>query len=306
MKLPDNFPTEEELLNIIMHTATTAWNNELYEQDIQSWLKNFVGEVYNIDQERLLGLWLLSHFTYYNKEEVTHLCKVLFGDLLHHVIRDKTLNNAEISSEVEKFFSESNIISPGSTSDSGGFIAYFFRQENDLPMKLFNFSVHNVDDKIKNLLIIDDVTLTANMNGQASAFFKKAREIHPTKNFILLTLVANEEAIKFLKEKFDVQVISAIILDKRDKCFSEHSDLFSSFPQLIPVAEKFARHYGKKTHPGMEIGYMDGQYTFGFFYNTPDNTLPIFWGKTNNWVPVLKRYHKNYHTSNYLRNERFI
>jgi len=306
MNLPDNFPTEEELLNIIMHTATTAWNNELYEKDIESWLKNFTGDVYPIDIERLLALWLLTHFTYYNKSEVTHLCKVLFNDLIHHIVKDKGLISSKIKETIDDFFAESNIISPGSTSDSGGFIAYFFRQENDLPTKLFNFSVENIGDQVKNLLIIDDVTLTANHFGQASTFFTKARKLHPKKNFLMLTLVANAEAITFLKEKFDVQVISAITLDKRDKCFSEDSDIFSSFPDLRSQTKKFAEHYGAKTQPLSKLGYMDGQYTFGFFYNTPDNTLPIFWGKTNNWVPVLKRYHKNYYKSNYLINERFI
>jgi len=306
MKLPNDFPTEEELLNIIMHTATTAWNNDLFEKDIESWLGNFKGEVYGLQEERLLGLWLLSHFTYYNKNEVHHLCKVLFADLTHYIVQNDTTSETDLTKIVNDFFAKSNIISPGKTSDSGGFIAYIFRQENGLPMKLFNFSLDNVNDATANLLVIDDVTLTAKVGGQAHTFFKDARKIHPKKNFILLTLIANSDVIEFLKKEFDVLVISAIILDKRDKCFDSTSDLFSSFPVLIPIAEKFARHYGKKTHPEMEIGYEDGQYTFGFFYNTPDNTLPIFWGQKNSWVPVLKRYHKNYLNSNYLRNERFV
>ncbi|MDR2409621.1 MAG: hypothetical protein LBE13_16135, partial [Bacteroidales bacterium] len=54
------------------------------------------------------------------------------------------------------------------------------------------------------------------------------------------------------------------------------------------------------------LGYKDGEYAFGFYYNTPDNSLPIFWGQKNGWLPILKRYHKNYRIKKYLHNERFI
>ena len=41
------------------------------------------------------------------------------------------------------------------------------------------------------------------------------------------------------------------------------------------------------------LGFADGQYLFGLSYNTPDNTLPIFWGKAEGWQPLFTRYHKN-------------
>jgi hypothetical protein len=82
----ESFPSEEELLNIIRHTSATVWDNELVEKDIESWLTNFKGEVFDLKYERLLALWLLCHFTYYNKEEVKHLCRVLYRDLIHLIV----------------------------------------------------------------------------------------------------------------------------------------------------------------------------------------------------------------------------
>ncbi len=300
----EGFPSEEELMNIIMHTSSTAWENTLVEKDIENWLQNFQGDVLDSKRERLLALWLLSHFTYYNQEEVTHLCKVIYRDLIH-LIANKNVG-MDYKAVVEDFFSKSNIISPEETSGSGGFIAYFFRHENHLPMTLFNFSLDNIADSTENLLIIDDVTLTAGIGGQIYAFFEKAKKTYPTKNLYLLSLVSSAESLKTLNNDFGVEIVSAIKLDERDKCFNTKSDIFCSYPNLIETAKSFAEHYGKKIGITDPLGYKNGEYTFGFFYNTPDNALPIFWARVNGWTPILRRYHKNYSNKNYLGNERFI
>jgi len=312
-KLFENFPTEDDLQNIIRQASSTSIGSEFSAKDIDSWLDNFKGEVLELKYERLLALWLLSHFTYYNKEEVDHLCKVLYADLIHSIISDIDLSVTSIEETVNLFFSKTNIISAERTSGSGGFIAYLFRQANELPIgELFNFSLENISDTIENIIVIDDVTLSIGEASQKYKFWEKARKLYQSKNFYLLTLIATESSIQDLYDTFNVKVISPVILDNRDKCFSEESDTFSSFPSLIEQAKNVATFYGEKigitdiagnNHP---LGYNDGQYAFGFYYNIPDNTLPIFWGQKNGWLPILRRYHKNYKTKNYLHNERFI
>lgn len=37
-----------------------------------------------------------------------------------------------------------------------------------------------------------------------------------------------------------------------------------------------------------------------FFYNTPSNTLPIFWSFEDNWVPIFQRY-DSYNRPNEVR-----
>lgn len=313
-KLFDSFPREEELIDIIRHTSTTVWESELVGKDIESWLSNFKGEVCELQFERLLALWLLSHFTFYNKHEVPHLCKVIYRDLIHKVVSGADTTKVKAEDVVKDFFEKSNIISSEKTSGSGGFIAYFFRHENHLPMTLFNFSLENISDKTENIIVIDDVTLSEGPAGQMHDFWEASRAKYQKKNFYLLTLMASEASYKYLKSKFGIEIITAIRLDNRDKCFHDESDVFSSFSdptikkELISLTKMFAEHYGRKIniphlHP---LGYADGQFTFGFYYNTPDNTLPIFWGQINGWIPILRRYHKNYKTQTYLHHERFI
>lgn len=313
-KLFGYFPSEEDLMNIIMNTSKTVWERELVEKDIENWLTNFKGEVYDAKYEKLLALWLLSHFTYYNQTEVVHLCKIIYRDLIHKVVGKSDLTKVTIDKSVDDFFYSANIISPEKTSGSGGFIAYFFRHENHLPMTLFNFSLENINPAIENIIVIDDVTLTEGSAGQMYKFWQQATTKFKGKKFYLLTLIASESSYNYLTSTFGIEIVSAIKLDNRDKCFSSESDTFSSFRELpehtdiIKLAESVAVHYGKKINiPNVKpLGYEDGQYTFGFFYNTPDNALPIFWGQINGWIPILRRYHKNYKDQKYLHEERFV
>ncbi len=314
-KLFDSFLSEEELIDIIRHTSTTVWgDSKLVKKDIESWLSNFKGETCEIKYERLLALRLLSHFTFYNKLEVQHLCTVIYRDLIHSIVKNVDVNKVMTEEVIKEFFQKSNIISSEETSGSGGFIAYFFRQQNHLPMTLFNFSLKNIHDSIENIIVIDDVTLSEGKASQMYKFWEEAKAKFSNKNFYLLTLMASEASYEFLTSSFQIEVISAIRLDNRDKCFHEESDVFSyiSDPtikqELIAFAKKFAEHYGSKINiPNIKpLGYNDGQFTFGFFYNTPDNTLPIFWGQINGWIPILRRYHKNYQNQNYLHHEKFV
>jgi hypothetical protein len=172
-------------------------------------------------------------------------------------------------------------------------------------MNLFNYSAENVNDQIKNLITIDDVTLSGK-RGQMSRFLRKHTTRFKSKNVYLLTLLSSESATEYLKNSFNIEIVTAIQMDNRDKCFNRQSDIFSPFPTLLAPIKRFAQHYGRKIGIVDPLGYDDGQYTFGFFYNAPDNTLPIFWAQVNDWVPIVRRHHKQYRYSQFLHNERFI
>jgi len=118
-------------------------------------------------------------------------------------------------------------------------------------------------------------------------------------------LIASESSIVEFK-KIGVEVITTISLDERNKCFCSNSDIFHTYPNYIEICKKFVRHYGEKIDSKWPLGYMGGEYAFGFFYNTPDNTLPIFWRTTNGWCPIFKRYDKNYKRKEFEINDRFL
>ena len=95
-------------------------------------------------------------------------------------------------------------------------------------------------------------------------------------------------------QKNDITVISCIKLDERCRCFSNESNVFVNHPSHRDKCKVMAEAYGTKLKPDHPLGYSDGQYAFGFHYNTPDNTLPLFWSEREDWKPVMKRYDKIY------------
>jgi hypothetical protein len=290
---------------MIMDTSSTVWE-ELSGKHIADWLTNFKGEVWAKKHERLLALWLLSHFTFYSSNEVKRLCKVVYNDLIHLVLTKNASSGTPPTELVNDFFSKASIIPSEAISGSGGFIGYLFRHETGLPMNLFNYSVDNVDPQVTNLITIDDVTLSSGQDGQMARFLKRKRPLFLGKEVYLLTLVSTQSSVAYLKNTFGVNVVPAIQLDARDKCFNRQSDIFAAFPELTQPCQTFAEHYGNKIGIGHPLGFRNGQYTFGFYYNAPDNTLPIFWGQVNGWIPIIKRHHKKYKSRKFLPDERFI
>lgn len=61
------------------------------DRDIQEWLSNFKGEVFEEKLEQQLALWLLCNYTFYNQEDVRHLCKILYNTFFHQLIIDFSL-----------------------------------------------------------------------------------------------------------------------------------------------------------------------------------------------------------------------
>lgn len=298
----NRFPSQDDLIKQIMHISATVWKHELTGQDIDNWLSNFTGQVFEETEEKVIALWLLTHFVYYNQDEVRHLCRTLYKDFIHYLIEKNEIKEENVNSFISSTISNYKFHHLGKGGESGAYILYYFRQQNDLALINFPKFVNTDEELSNNLIFIDDVTLTGDETSQAYLFFNKIKI--QGKNKILLTFIASDDAISQLSG-IGVTVISAIVLGKRNKCFDSSSEVFYNHTTLLDSCRNMATHYGSKLKPLHPLGYKNGQYTFGFFYNTPDNTLPIFWSEVNNWIPIVKRYDKNY-KSKFFEYERFV
>lgn len=297
------FPSEGALKKIIMETSATVWRHELSEKQIDRWLVNYKGDVFSLEEERIVSLWLLCHFVYYNEEEVKHLCSTLLKEYLHQMLVSSGDLESSIDRQIITILSNTAFLSLGEPSESGAFILYYFRQVNGLHMSYF-LPLEQVEaSNVERIVFIDDVTLTGGVEGQAYQFFRRFQSGNKKK--FLLTFLATNEAVKEL-DTIGVHVISAITLDDRNKCFHKNSFIFHSFPEHAEACKIFVEHYGKRAKRNMPLGYENGEFTFGFFYNTPDNTLPIFWSTENGWHPIVTRYDKNYFQKKLAHDERFV
>lgn len=288
------FPSEEELFKQIMLTSDTVWHNKLTRKDIERWLNNFKGKVFNLEYERRIALFLLAHFVFYNEDEVRHLCKTLYKKFLHYMLlRTKPIGKPGISLEIDSILYSSRFYHLGKAGESGAFVLYYFRHENRIPMSYIS-DPSNLPEYVSNIVYVDDASISGE---QAKGYLEgQLKESIKDKDRILLTFISTDEAEDLLKSN-NIQVISCITLDERSKCFSNNSSMFHYYKDYYNDCEKFALEYGKKclrNHPTPinPLGFDDGQYTFGFFYNTPDNVLPIYWIESREWSPIVKRYEK--------------
>ena len=150
-----SIPSAEELRKQIMVTIDVAWRSRLENKVIERWLSNFTGEaIGDIEYERKLALWLLYNFTYINEEEVKHLCRLLFRKYIHLSIEGFEVSDKTISELLEN----STFLPLGRNSESGAYVLYMFRQENDIPVRIFG------DDKSiseeNKIVFVDDMTLS--------------------------------------------------------------------------------------------------------------------------------------------------
>jgi hypothetical protein len=302
----NNLPSEQDLKRQIMLTSAVIWKHELTEQEIENWLSNFTGEVFSKSEERKYALWLLANFVYYNNDEVIHLCKTLYRDFIHRILAEKKRNKQEISNSIREILNTSRFYYAGRPGESGAFVLYFFRHANNLPIGNFIYHPDNLPSEVSTIVFLDDVTLSSGLGNQAAGYIREANDKYfSNKQSVLLTFIATDKAIKDLESK-GITVISCIVLDERNRCFSKESNVFHYFNEHLEKCKNFAEHYGKKVQPYNALGYKDGQFLFGFFYNTPDNSLPIFWAENNGWHPIIKRYDKNYAKGKYIELERFV
>lgn len=281
--LPNDFPTQDQMLDVLKKTIEKSWKADLNNDDIDLWLSNFTGLFYDVEIERRLALWLLCNFTYYNEDDVNHLCRMLFKNLLHALMVD---NNLKTESDAESYIQGTAFTSIGKASESGGLLLYHFRQESHLDISRFIFPTEETE--LDTIVCIDDVMMSG---GTAMRFFYKHQDTLRNKKIYYITLLTTEEAVNALNN-LNINVIYCALLDSRNQMFSDNSLAFYKYPELKDFAKEMAEGYGKQIEPQKALGHKNGQYSFGLYYNIPNNSLPIFWSNRNNWHPILCRKEK--------------
>ena len=293
--------SREQLIEQIRNISYSAWNRQLEMITLNSWLNNFTGECLGSKEaEQNLGLWLALHFVLYTDQDIRSLSSNLWWRFIHNKMEefedDQFMTNKTLD-EKYKYIVENTVIQPlGNCGGSGTNVCYFFRQSNGLKKEMFDMKN---ESEYKYLVLVDDVTVSGY---QAKENLERYAAI-PDDKKIILTYISTEKAREHIGES--VQLISSIELDEKSKCFDENSYVFARHKNWIGVAKKMCKHYGAKLDSRNPLGYRKGQYTFGFYYNVPNNSLPIFWSNNRGWVPLFDRYFSDYDRMEGLDDEKF-
>lgn len=202
-------PSSDELKKQIMGTILVAWRNNLELPIIERWLDNFTGEALgDADHEKNLALWLLYNFTYYNEEEVKHLCRLLLRKYLHAYLKEGVVGEQEINDVLK----ESTFFPLGRNSESGAYVLYLFRQENDLPLGFFD-NGQEISESSR-IVFVDDMTLSGSQAKRNISRIKygdyKIKGEHISDKFMELLLTDTENGLRN-------EIITKITCDRSDK-----------------------------------------------------------------------------------------
>jgi len=312
----------ENLKDQIQKLSTWLWGKSILSEDIDLWLKNF--RELEPDREKYIALSLLSQFMFYDLREVRQAMKSIYKDkfilpLISKYKDDtKSYNLQDYSDNIDWIMRKTVFASVGNPSESSSLLLYFFRQRNKLAKDFFVHSHQLLANDFKEsdleyLIYIDDISGTG---GQAikilGDIIPKIKSKYTNIKILYFTIFATTVALERLEssELFD-KVDTVFELDETYKIFSDESRYFSKtlsiedrdfFKKACRTCyrdkwelndDDISRQDGGVLNKD-ECGYADGQLSLGFFYNIPNNTLPIFWAESNDWKPIFKRYSKVY------------
>ena len=251
--------------------TSTLFNGEVTETEIDHWLQQFEAS------EQVFIQKLLSHFTYYDTISVRRAVSSLHNKVL-----------IQSGFPVEKIW----FIPVGYVTKSGSVIAYFYRSVNGLAEGKFissNDILRIIDKREVCLVFIDDYIGTGHQARQVWDYVLKPHtQLFSNSKFYYCTLAGTKEGIKHIAKNTGFEVITDKRIGKNELPFSKNSKIFTTQEERNK-AEEIVRKYGEILYPGNPLGYKNSQALIGFFYSTPNNTLPIFWSINEKWHPLLTR-----------------
>lgn len=309
----------DELLQQIATLNQAVWEHRVGHAEVKAWLQNF-GE----DQcDHLHALFLLSQFLYFGDQEVRALLRTLFQEYVRAPFMERkrrALSHTREQSLLDAAFAlalgRTRFLGIGNASESGPHLLYYFRQENELKKELFRNAWELLDGigtatptlrepDVELFVFLDDFCGTGD---SALKFYKEvvqhivaaadrdSRSIRTA----YFSLVAFSEGLESVRAgaRFD-EVAAVITLDESFKCFGDRSRYFED-PLPNGVSKDYAHslclYHGTRLNGRQApFGFGDCQLLIGFHHNTPDNTLPIFWGGNEHlaWRPIFRRFHKS-------------
>ncbi len=262
-------------------------------------LRRWISQFEDVSDQRLV-FKLLQNFKLYNEFEIRQKMEYLFN-----VVRKEiNSNNKAVYLDIHKKKRDDIIVSYLDTSPAkgGSYFTKLFVDHNNIYSDhacVPNMLEKKISEKtnMNALLIIDDFvgsgkTLIENIGLVfTDSLCKLLKEKKIIVVFGLITgYLETKEKIEKGISKLDLNASFHIIdsLNDSDKCFNNSSAIFTNNIER-KEAENLCKKRGEVLEPKHPLGYSNCQSLIAFPMNCPNNTLPIFWKKTENWIPLFER-----------------
>lgn len=309
-------PFSQEISQKIEYLSVHQFKNRIPVTSIINWLTNFQTD--EIHQ----ALQLLDKTEYFTLTDLSNIINGYINDFLIH------LNLSEDGATL-------HFVPLGEAGKSGHVISYLVKNlfkgrkiAKNLSIKYYN-NIQEVDLKTLTekdfIFYLDDIIgsgstflniacdketirrerlhTNAENDGAAHAFFKSDIRHHNILMSCIIMAVAKERIERLLP---GLKIYGEI----RHKAFDKRNSPFHSYKTILILREMSYR-YGKlliKNEKNI-LGFDNSQALILFDHATPNNTLPILWMDSNNWTPLLSRYHTfriKHQASNRETNNRWL
>lgn len=252
-----------------MNDFTAVFKGEITAPRISNWMSQFE------KSDREVIAKLVEYFRYYTSSDVFSLVERLWSSLR---------SEHGVAPESSWF------VPSGYVAKSGDAVAYFFRRHNELPEEAFLRVSDLTSDRFtqRNTVVFVDDFIGSGQEALfiASGVVEPLRVKAPGTKFIFAAMVGYEDGIKRIVESKAMDVCIVDVLKDETRPFSTNSIIFPE-PESRAKAEQVVRKYCSILKPKSPLGYGETQGLVGFFFGTPNNTLPIFWSKSAGWNPLL-------------------
>lgn len=251
-------------------SIAVPFGDDVSEETIKLWLGQFRRD------EVPIVCRLLAAFSYYN---VRRLNSALL------TIHDRIINLVHVAPEEILF------VQTGYPARSGSLVAYLHRLRNGIPKDRFVTMPDLVKlclDRETPVVFLDDFIGTGR---QATEVWQHAADLDllcrdRSRMYIFAAAVGTESGITFVQKHTGFHVLVAEVLPRSVSVLSRPCSLFSTEVERV-AAVRVLERYGEALYPEHPLGYKGSASLVGFFYSTPNNTLPIFWATTDGWIPLL-------------------
>lgn len=190
----------------------------------------------------------------------------------------------------------------GKVGKSGTLVTYPLRNTNAFKSREVDITLTHDYVHIDNPSSFSHIIFLDDFIGSGKTFCKEFSKqnhiqewikIHNIHNIYILSSIIMVEGKKHILDSFPSSNI-VIISEEREKIFDPSFSPLIAFKNLNDIKD-IALKYGNKisvlNHPPYvaPYGYDLSQSLISFFHCTPNNTLPIIWGKNKNWFPLFPR-----------------
>lgn len=249
---------------------SNIFDNSISDADYEKWINQF-----NREDTPFIEI-LVRQITYLSLKRTEEHVKDLYNLIISEV---ETIDHVLF-------------IPVGYVVKSGSLVAYSFRKLNQIPENRFIAYSDLSSETLKgitHLIFLDDLVGTGNQCNEVwRDLTTKLKQFNSNPDLFYATLVSTQHGKKETEDKTTFKVISPHIIDNSEIPFHKESKIFDD-ESIKEKTKEIVAKYGKDLYPKYPLGYKDNSLLIGFYYSTPNNTLPIFWSSNSNWKPLLTK-----------------